>query len=252
MGAASRTPCIVAIEGASAAGKSSVVDAASAWPGWITLPEAFDRIVPRPSLEFTSPSSLIALETRLLTEEAHRYRDAGRLRRQGRFVLTDTGFWAPLVYTWGLVVAGLAPPAVLRPLVERADRWVTQARWGIPDLTIYLDTTETDRLRRARAAPVDHPAHLQRRHQQVGRIERELFQKVFSHLLPSRIRFVPGAGPVTRVVGRVRAEIGAAPVAPTRASEAKRILSFLRSGSAPPRAATVKKLAQSRRPLDFR
>jgi hypothetical protein len=245
-------PCIVAVEGPSATGKSAIAEAAAIWPGWAALPEAFYRIDPRPSLEFTSPASLIALETQLLSEEARRYREATRLRQKGQFVLTDTGFWAPLLYTWGLVVAGLAPPRVLRALVDRADRWVDRGRWGIADLAIYLDTSEADRRRRARAAPRDHPAHLQRRHQQVGRIERELFRNVLADLLPNRIRFVSGAGPIDRVAGRVRAEIDAAGVDPLPALEAKRILTFLRNAPALPRAATVKKLALSRRPLDSR
>lgn len=243
MGAGGRTPCIVAVEGASAAGKSAVVNAASAWSGWTTISEAFDRVDPRPSLEFTSPSNLIALETQLLTEEAYRYRKAVHLRQQGQLVLTDTGFWAPLLYTWGLVVAGLAPPSVLPPLVDRADRWLARRRWGIPDLAVYLDTSEAARTRRAHADPGRHPPHLQRRHQQVGRIERELFQKIFPPLLPRRIRFVSGAGSIARVAERVRAEVDAASVAPIRAHEAKGFVSFLRSAPVLPRAATVKKLA---------
>jgi thymidylate kinase len=245
-------PCIVALEGASAAGKSAVLDAASTWSGWSRVREAVDRIDPPPSLEFTSPARLLALETQLLTEEARRYREAVALRQQGQFVLTDTGFWAPLVYTWGLVVAGLAPSAVLRPLVARADRWLAQGRWGVPDLAIYLDTPEEIRMRRARADPAHHPPQLQRRHQQIGRIERALFQKVFPVLLPNRIRSVSGAGPLAALAERVRAAVDAGPVVPIRTPEAHRVLSFLRATPVLPRAATVKKLAPSRRPPDSR
>ncbi len=245
-------PYIAAIDGASATGKSAVVQAVAARFGWTAVLEAVDRIDPPPSLEFDTPGQLLALEFQLLEEEGRRFREATRRKRRGQLVLVDTGFWGPLTYTWGLVVAGLAEAPLLSLLVDRAERLLAQGRWGLADLSIYLDAPATVRAHRARTDPVRHPSRLQRRHQLVGRIERQLFETVFPQILSGRIRWVPAADTVDRVAGRVQREIERAPAGPVEGRVARSVLAFFRTAPGFPSSAIVKKLALSRRPPDPR
>ena len=103
---------LVALEGGSASGKSTLVTAAARTFGWRPLAEAFDRLDPAPSLDFDSPRELLRLEATLLAEEVRRYHEARRLTERGATVLADTGFLGPLTYTLGLVERGRAPASV--------------------------------------------------------------------------------------------------------------------------------------------
>jgi len=63
---------IVAVEGASAAGKTTALAAVAEATGWTVVPEAYRRITPTPSLQFHSAAELLDLERRLLEEDARR------------------------------------------------------------------------------------------------------------------------------------------------------------------------------------
>jgi hypothetical protein len=200
-------PSIIALEGPSGAGKTTVARAAHRTFGWDLLPEAYDRLDPAPSLTFSSPSTLLALEGRLVTEERRRYREARALRWHGRSVVADTGFLGPLTYTAGLVALGLAPRRVLERLVASARRSEGAGPLGVPDATVYLDVPGP--VLRARLAhdPVGHPAALVRRHRAVGRFERRLYVERFPAIAPGRIAVVPGLGRPEVVAARVRAAV---------------------------------------------
>ena len=212
---------IVAVEGPSAAGKSRVVGTLAARPGAWPLAEAFDRLSPRPSLDFASPSELLDLELTLLTEESRRFRLAARAAARGTRVIADTGFLGPLSYTAGLVRLDLAPSAVLVALLTEARRLVRRGAWGLPDAVLYLEVAPAERERRARADPAGHPAGLYERHAAVAALERETYRRDLAPLLGDRLRFVRGEGTPDEVARRVeriaRAVVGEAPSGPRSA-----------------------------------
>jgi AAA domain len=219
---------LIAVEGASAAGKTTLVSSAARRYGWQALPEAFDRLDPTPSLEFHSARGLLRLEGLLLAEESRRYREARRVLRRGGTVLADTGFLGPVTYTWGLVRLGQAPASVARRLEESARVLVERGVLGIPDLTVYLGTTVAERRRRARADPDRHPAALASRHEAVGRVERSLFETALPAALPERFRTLLGRGDPRTLVARLRAEVDSSRPVPASRAEARVVLSRLR------------------------
>jgi hypothetical protein len=111
-----------------------------------------------------------------------------RLRSQGKTVVADTGFLGPLTYTWGLVGLGRAPGSVARSLTRAATRLARARSLGLPDLTVYLETTRSERLRRARFDRGHHPASLFPRHESVGQIERRYYQELLPSEIPRRVR----------------------------------------------------------------
>jgi len=177
---------LVALEGGSASGKSTLVRVAARRYGWRPLSEAVDRLDPSPSIEFDSSLELLRLEETLLAEETHRYREARRLCEQGETVLADTGFLGPVTYTLGLVTIGGSPASVGRTLVRSARSLVRRGALGVPDLTVYLHTTARERAARARRDAERHPRRLRARHEAVGRFERMLFEEVLPQVLPGR------------------------------------------------------------------
>jgi len=189
---------LVALEGGSASGKTTLVRVAAQRYGWRPLSEAVDRLDPSPSIEFASSRELWQLEETLLAEESRRYREARRLCEQGETVLADTGFLGPVTYTLGLVTNGRSPVAVGRTLIRSARSLVRKDALGVPDLTVYLHTTARERASRARRDAGGHPGGLRARHEAVGRFERTLFEEALPRVLPDRFcRLRARAAPVS-------------------------------------------------------
>ncbi len=219
---------LIAIEGRSAAGKTTLVRAAASELGWQPLMEAFDRLDPAPSLEYGSPRELLLLEAALLSEEVRRFREARGLCAQGRTVLADTGFLGPLLYTHGLVTLGRAPASVGRA-VERSTRsLVRRGALGLPDLTVYLETTARERARHARADVTHHPATLVGRHEAVGAVEQRCFEELFPMALPDRFRSLRARSGPPGPVLTLRALVAEADPAPASKTEGLALVSLLR------------------------
>jgi hypothetical protein len=194
---------LVAVEGPSGAGKSRTVREAVHLFGVLALPEAYDRIRPRPSLTWKTSADLLRLERRLLREDATRFRVGRHLANDGATVLADTGFLGPLTYTAGLVRLGLAPPSVLADLARTARTWSVEGRWGLPDAVLYLRTPRTVRQRRAARDPRGHPSSLQTRHQAVAAEELRLYRTVLAPAMGPGLRFVSGEGSPEEVARRL-------------------------------------------------
>jgi thymidylate kinase len=196
---------VIAVEGSSGAGKTTLARRAARSFGWVFLAEAYDRTDPPPNLRFGSPDELLRIERTLLAEERRRYREAERRRRRGETVIADTGFLGPLTYTAGLVALGEAPfrtfVAVRRLVTRRAGR---PHDLDLPDLVIYLDVPSSVRRRRASLAPRRHPREFRRRHEAVGRIERRFYRESAVHGAAGRIRFVRASGSPRALIARVR------------------------------------------------
>ena len=243
---------LIAVEGISAAGKSTLVSEATSRLGWTSVREAFDRLEPAPSLDFGSERELLQLESMLLREESRRYRDARELARKGRTVLTDTGFLGPLTYTLGLVARGNASPRTARRLLELAASRVRRRALGIPDLTVYLETTRDERSVRGHQGAVSHPAALVRRHERVGLVERGFYFRALGRARPGRIAALRGHARPELLVRHLEKLVRATPVAPATRREAEAVLAdlgALLARYAPHAAApTVKKATRSRRP----
>jgi thymidylate kinase len=198
---------IVAVEGPSGAGKTTVVRAAARAFGWHALPEAFDRIDPPPSLRFRTPEELLALERTLLAEEGRRYREAAEGRRRGRTVVADTGFLGPITYAAGLVALGDAPARVLRALRSLATERGRSRRLGLPDAIVYLDVPARVRRQRVVRGSRGHPEEFRERHESVGRVERRFYRRLARATRSGRVRFVSGTGPPERVAARLRGAV---------------------------------------------
>ncbi len=190
---------ILALEGASGAGKSTVTRAAARAYGWVRLAEAFDRL-DRPDLDFRTESELRWIERTLLREDARRFAEARRLRERGRIVVADTGFLGPLTYTAGLVALGIAPREVFDEIEALACRLGRDSAYGLPDVVVYLDVPETTRRRRAGKDARRHPSELDRRHATVARFERGFYRDLRAQLAPGAVRFVRADRPYRALV----------------------------------------------------
>lgn len=168
-------------------GKSTTARLLRERRGWGTLPEACARLRPPPSLEFGSPSELIALEEELLAEECRRYREARRRCRRGESVVADTGFLGPLTYTAGLVALGRSPRSVLRTIRRAVEVRFVRGELGWPDGTIYLDLEPSGLRRRTANDPLGHPESLAERHRAVARFERRFFLRSLARRWPERV-----------------------------------------------------------------
>src|SRR5579863_9927789 len=166
---------VVALEGISGTGKSTLARALAARRGWPLIDEAYYRLRPTPSIDFANERELRKIEIRLLDEEARRYREAQQLRRRSPVVLLDTGFVGPLTYTWGLVPDRPFAGRVLDSILRRAARALRQGRWGPADLYLYIDVPLATARQRSKHARATHPVALGQRHWTVGRRERVLW-----------------------------------------------------------------------------
>lgn len=182
-----RTGRIVAIEGGSGVGKTTLVADLAATLGWAAMPEASDLGPRRPSLRFCSDAELARLEAVLFTRDLQRWRRAAHARANGGSTLLDTGVFGSLTYTRGLVEIGAAGPAVLRRLVGRGRSAAVRGALGIPDLLLYLDAPEATLRARAARSFGDHPPRLTERHHRVGSVERRLWLELFPRRFPRRL-----------------------------------------------------------------
>lgn len=225
----------MAVEGASAAGKTTALTTLAGSTGWTVLPEAYRRLVPTPSLTFDAPGELVALEERLLAEDSRRYVEARARERAGETVIADTGFLGPLTYPWALVELGAVPASVLDPLRALARRIADRGEWGLADAYIYLDTPASVRTGRAATDPTGHPAPLAPRHRAVGELERRFYRERFAPGFGQRFRWVPGDGPATLVAGRVVEAVRRALEGPRGGASVDAVLAlFAASGGPPP------------------
>lgn len=249
-------PLVVALEGVSGAGKTTVAAALADRLGGKVIPEAYERLGRNPSLSYDSPEALRRLEQALLSEEAARFADAEHERATGASVVLDTGFLGPLTYSWGLREVDGAGPELVADLVRAAREMLDRNALGLPDLTLYLDVPEELATARAGQAPDDHPVELRERHRQVGRYERILYEREFPRTLPGRFAAIAGEGRPGEIASAVADRLerfGAIP--PAWRGEAERLLTLFepaevvvpRAEPAPPppskrrRAPTLKK-----------
>jgi hypothetical protein len=167
------------------------------------LPEAFDRLLPHPSLSFSGPAELERLERRLLREEVDRFRIAERARRQGRTVVLDTGFLGPLTYTAVLARNDERYRPVLERVAREVEQLVRAGSLGVPSIVLYLDLDERSVARRAARAPRSHPIEWRERHRAVAAGERRLWTREYPGILPGRLGVVRASGPPVGVVARL-------------------------------------------------
>ena len=194
---------LIAVEGPSRVGKSSIVREVGTLRGWPIVREAFDLIDPPPSLDFRSGDELLAIEARLVEEESRRYLEARRLAAHGQPVLLDTGFFGPLTYTIGLRTLGLAPAtAPARVAAHLRRRWRRRA-WGVPDAHVWLSAPSTTLSRRWSRSPNRPPRVVVERHWAVARVERRVLAAEVRPRMPSRVAFLPADGPIARTGERL-------------------------------------------------
>jgi thymidylate kinase len=150
VGRGTRAASVIALEGPSGAGKTSVAARLAPLLGGTAVAEAYDRLGRSVPLAFHGRDELSDLERTLLREEGRRWTEAVELRTRGSTAVLDTATFGPLTYAWGLregVDGGLD---VVLELVRTVRRMAIGGRWGIPDLTVYL-RTEPQLLEKRRA-----------------------------------------------------------------------------------------------------
>lgn len=237
---------IIALEGPSGAGKTTITRVAARAFGWVPLKEAFERLEPPPSLRFRTSKELLSLETSLLAEEARRYRVAVERRRAGQTVVADTGFLGPLTYTAGLVTLGAAPPRVFEQLRSLLERGESSGRIGLPDQIAYLDVPGRARRSRSSRDPRGHPKEFAARHEAVGREERTFYRSLARGPLSGRVHFVSGTGPPETVAERVRAAVASPGGPPSTGATLDDLLARLAERVSPRRAHRRKSLGRHR------
>jgi thymidylate kinase len=224
---------VIAIEGASGAGKSSVAGELARRVDAVLIHEAFDRLGRRRSLRFRDRSGLAEIERALLAEEGRRWADAAAHRRAGRSVVLDTGTTGPLTYSWGVREGIDARWDVVSDVLRQTRRLRSVQGWGLPDLTFYLDVSEEVADARSARSPADHPAPLRERHRRVGRFERFLYEREFPRHLPGRFGCVAGEASPREVALGIRDRLERlGPVPPATAPEVDRFLDLF-EGSGP-------------------
>ena len=234
---------LIAIEGPSGAGKTTLVLELARVTGGLSIPEAYDRLGRRPSLAPRSRSALLKLEVQLLREERRRMADARSLARQGSTVYLDTGFLGPVTYADGL--ARIDPRWDVRAPLGRAFSRLMRPRAGVlPDRTVILEAPERTLRRRATLDPSGHPARLAGRHRRVARRERELWNALARRLLPGRVLFVSAQGAPATVAARILRRLARDRLPPPTSSERAAVFEEVEARA----RAIVKRRGPSRRP----
>jgi hypothetical protein len=225
---------VIALEGISGSGKSTVAPRLGRALDAEVLPEAYERLRPRPSLAFANERALVRLEERLLEEDAARYREADQIAGGGGSVVVDTGFLGALTYPRALGTLELASASAFRTLLRSARSLKERYLWGAPDRVLWLDTSASSRHRRIRSDPAGHPAALADRHERVGREERRIYFGPLRPVLGPRLTAIDADGVPDGVARRAAAAIAAGPhgFAPEGLSE--RLLTALESGLGQP------------------
>jgi len=242
---------VVALSGPSGAGKSTTAAQLGQQYGWAPLPEAYDRLRPRPALTWASETTLRRLELRLLREEARRFGEARSIAATGRTVIADTSFLDPVEYTAGLRLIDLASPATFDTVVARARALVGERRLGLPDLTVQLAVSAGARRGRAARDPRRHPPALRPRHEAVGRAEESVLVPTLRRLFPRRFAVVDGTAPPATAARRIALLARTVSPLPDPFRAAARALEAIdraaRPRAGPGRSGKVKKGVQSPR-----
>ncbi|HTW76691.1 MAG TPA: AAA family ATPase [Thermoplasmata archaeon] len=251
MPAASRpTAPIVAVEGLSGSGKSTVSRRFARARRALWIPEAYRRLGPAASLDFRNPRELLALEQRLLREDAARFVEARRIAATGREVVVDTGFAGTLTYSHALARLGLAPRSVARRLGAEARRRWGRSGWGVPDLVVWIETNASTRAARIAGDPTGHPPAWAARHEAVGRIERALYLGPIARRYGARFVTVSGEGSPEAVARRIVRARARAPPGPIGAELAGDLLGWLAFEEPAPRPGPGRTAARNRRRAD--
>jgi thymidylate kinase len=189
---------IVAIEGASAAGKTTV-SAGLAALGWSVVLEAFDRLDRAPDLAVPTPDALRTVERRLVREEERRSREALRRRARGEDVILDTATVGPATYSLGLAQLDPRYASVADSILHDVRERLHDGRLAVPERVVYLVVAEPTRRRRIAKSPLRHPITEAARHAAVGRSEYRFWRAV-ARRSPDTVRFVEGSVAPARVL----------------------------------------------------
>ena len=210
--ASASPPRIVAVEGLSGAGKTTVSRRVAEAVGGRWLREAYDRLGRSVPLGYSSRAELLRIEETFLLDESRRYSEAVQAKRLGFTTIADTGFLGPLTYAAGLVRELKDPTDVRAPIARELEGLHRRSRWGLPDLHVYLDASPRVRRQRATLDRAGHPEEFIERHEKVGRYERRFWLTTGRRYLPGRVLVVPAASPVDTVVRRVIERIERSPI----------------------------------------
>jgi hypothetical protein len=197
---------IVALEGPSAVGKTTISRLLASRSDWVVLGEASVRLRPRPSLRFVDPTELVRLERRLLVEERRRCRAAERLRRDGIDVLLDTAPVGPATYSLGLAKLDPAYNGAAAEIAELVIEDLRTGRLAAPQQVLYISASDRTLRRRAASSRADHPEGLAARHRAVGRFERAFWSSV-ARGSGGSVLLVPTRGPASADAARLLREI---------------------------------------------
>ena len=140
---------MLAIEGVSHVGKSTLARGLAKEWGSPAITEAYDRLGADRTLAFRSDLELRQIELELAQEDLQRMRDATTTSNEGPGVILDTDFLGPLSYTRGLVQLGMARPETFDWLLRRYEQELARQRWRPADYYLYLDAPPALLRRRA-------------------------------------------------------------------------------------------------------
>lgn len=193
---------ILALEGPSGVGKSTIATVLARRLRAHRIAEAYRRLRPPGRLVFRSARELERIERRLLREERARWSEAQRARRRGETVVLDTGPIGPYTYLLGLAAEGEAPTALVERIGRTIDRSFRAGTLGWPDVVVWLRAADRLVRRRNARARRTHPRALERRHAAVARWEAR-FWRTAASALGLCFAVVRATGPPDAVAERV-------------------------------------------------